>query len=177
MKFLCRSSAAVLFSFALSLPVFSQQLVEYALILTMVCNNCDTGNGTFSDRVTLETCATKISSEAIKVGFIYQPAQPSPDNSVGNFEIAFEGPERGTTFCKYYTPPDGPGHLAMVVRGPPGLAGDMNGDGIDDFGLFVPTRNAKNIGVAVQVSIVNPNGTRTVIPVDRVFYRYNYFSN
>ena len=177
MKFLSRSSAAVLFSFALSLPVFSQGLVEYALILTMVCNNCDTGNGTFSDRVTLETCATKISSDAIKLGFIYRPAQPSPDNPVGNFEISFEGPERGATFCEYYTPPEGPGHLAMVFRGPPGLEGDINGDGIDDIGLWVPTGISKKNGVAVQVSIVNPNGTRTVVPVDRVFYRYNQFTN
>ncbi len=175
MKCLSRISAAFLLSFTLGIPVYSQGLVEYALILVMVCNNCDPGTGTPTNVVSLETCATKIGADAIKVGFIYRPARPGPDNAVDEFEIGFEGFERGTTLCKYYTPPEGPGHLAILFRGPPGLAGDFDADGIDDIGLFAPPGIAKKIGAAVQVSIVNADGTRSVVPRDRFFSTYHHF--
>ena len=175
MKLLSRMSAAVLLSFALTSPAFSQGPVEYALILVMVCNDCDTGNGTSTNEVTLEICATNTSSDAIKVGLIYKPASYNPDNSVDEFELVFQDSERGTTICEYYTPPQGPGNLAMVFRGPRGLAGDFDADGIDDIGLWVPSGIAKKIGVVVQVSTVNPDGTRSVLPTDRIFSSYNHF--
>ena len=176
MNCLSRWLAAALLSIAVSHPAPSQGLVEYALILTMVCNNCDVGNGTLTDKVILETCATRIGTDAIKVGFIYKPARTSPDYPVEKFDISFEGRERDTTACKYYDPPDGPGYLAVLFRGPPGLGGDMNGDGIDDIGLVVPSGIAKKIGAAVQVSTVNPaDGSRTTVPVNRVFFRYHQF--
>ena len=177
MKSVIRSLAAGLLSFAFTLPVLAQGLVEYALILTMVCNNCDIGNGRLTNKITLETCATKIGSDAIKVGFIYKSAQLGRVYQVEELEIAFEGLEQGTTVCKYYAPPEGPGHLALILRGPPGLADDLNGDGIDDIGLWVPPRVAEKIGVAVQVSAVNQDGTRAVLPRDRVFLDYDYFNN